>query len=291
MEILEIILYIIAYTVCVIALFLELVCYKKKIEYLETIFVTVAFLFFLITLSINLFFGINGAEGESYPNMILFSMILLGLTTPLNTFAERQVKVPQIILYMLYVSSIILTLLVCAKIFDFFDFYTKTIIHTFLGCSILSSMLLVRITKPEKRMLHREKSERIISLVFIILVPIAIFIEFIAPHISQLSFSDLNLSITLPLVIIGLGLSKVFDDLNRLSLFTSDNKVEAQNAKNYNLTPRETEIADLLIKGHSYVNICETLFIAMPTVKTHVSNIYKKVQVKNKIELLNALKS
>ena len=52
---------------------------------------------------------------------------------------------------------------------------------------------------------------------------------------------------------------------------------------------QEFEIADLLIKGYSYVKICETLFISMPTVKSHVNNIYKKVKVNNKMELFNAL--
>lgn len=291
MEILEIILYFLAYTIGVITIFLELVCYYKKIEYLETILFTAAFLFFLIALSINLFAGNRDLDEGASANLTLFSMVLLGLTICLNTFAERQVKVPKLVKILLYSSSVTLIVLVIAKAFNYFDFYTNSLVSSFLGIAILASMFLIRGTKPEKRIQHREKLERIISLSFIILVPIAIFFEFIAPQLSILSFGQNTISITPPIIFIILAISKLFDDLNRLSLFTSDNKIEAQNAKNYNLTPRETEIADLLIKGHSYANISESLFIAMPTVKTHVSNIYKKAQVKNKIELLNALKS
>ncbi len=291
MEILEIILYVIAYTIGVITIFLELVCYSKKIEYLETILFTAAFLFFLVALSINLFLGQGDLSGGASANLVMFTMILLALTTALNTFAERQVEIPQIIKVLLYAVSAILIMIVGAKAFGYFDFYTNALVTTFLGITLLSSMLLIRGTKPEKRIQHREKLERRISLAFIILVPLAVFIEFIAPQITNLSFVENKISITPPIIFIILAISKLFDDLNRLSLFNSDNKIEVQNAKNYNLTPRETEIADLLIKGHSYANISESLFIAMPTVKTHVSNIYKKVQVKNKIELLNALKS
>lgn len=274
-----------------ITIFLELICYNRKIEYLETILFSVAFLFFIVVLGINLLFGNRDLDDSISANLILFSMILLGVTTAFNTFAERQVKVPKIIKYLLYCSSAILIVLVLLKALNYCDFYTNNLVFAFLAISVVGSMLLIRRTKPEKRIQHREKIERIMSLAFLVFVPIAIFVEFVAPQISAFSFSKNQISITPPIIFIFLALSKLFDDLNRLSLFTSDNKVEAQNAKNYNLTPRETEIADLLIKGHSYAKISELLFIAMPTVKSHVSNIYKKVHVKNKIELLNALKS
>jgi DNA-binding NarL/FixJ family response regulator len=51
------------------------------------------------------------------------------------------------------------------------------------------------------------------------------------------------------------------------------------------LTKREQEIATLLTKGITYKEISESLFISMPTVKTHTSNIYKKCGVKNRSEL------
>lgn len=55
------------------------------------------------------------------------------------------------------------------------------------------------------------------------------------------------------------------------------------------ITNREKEIIDLLIRGNSYKEISEKLVIALPTVKTHIFNIYKKLGIKNKIELINIL--
>lgn len=71
-----------------------------------------------------------------------------------------------------------------------------------------------------------------------------------------------------------------------------DRKKTHQNSNDdniYSLTKRELQIANLILKGHSYKDISEDLVIAQETVKTHISNIYKKTNVSNKIELVAAL--
>lgn len=50
-------------------------------------------------------------------------------------------------------------------------------------------------------------------------------------------------------------------------------------AKNYNLTPQEKKILQLLVEGKSYKMIAAELYVALDTVKTHVSNVYAKLQV------------
>jgi DNA-binding CsgD family transcriptional regulator len=55
----------------------------------------------------------------------------------------------------------------------------------------------------------------------------------------------------------------------------------------YKITAREKEIILLLINGNTYHDIEVLLSISLPTVKTHVSHIYKKLNIKNKIELVN----
>lgn len=53
------------------------------------------------------------------------------------------------------------------------------------------------------------------------------------------------------------------------------------------LTNREKEIVDYISMGLSNKEIGGKLFISANTVKNHVYNIYKKVNVKNKVELIN----
>lgn len=51
-----------------------------------------------------------------------------------------------------------------------------------------------------------------------------------------------------------------------------------------NLTPREGEVLNQLCKGKSYRMIAETLFISEETVRRHIKNIYKKLEVSSKSE-------
>lgn len=62
-----------------------------------------------------------------------------------------------------------------------------------------------------------------------------------------------------------------------------------QNCELYHLTIREKDIAKLICQGQKYKDIGETLFIAERTVTKHAQNIFEKVQVSNKIELINKL--
>jgi len=55
------------------------------------------------------------------------------------------------------------------------------------------------------------------------------------------------------------------------------------------LTARENEIAGLICQGLTSRAISEKLFISEATVKTHTSNVYKKLEVKNKMELRNKM--
>ncbi len=51
------------------------------------------------------------------------------------------------------------------------------------------------------------------------------------------------------------------------------------------LSSREIEVFNLLIKGLSYKQIAVTLFISLPTVKSHIQHIYTKLEVKRREEL------
>jgi DNA-binding CsgD family transcriptional regulator len=62
-----------------------------------------------------------------------------------------------------------------------------------------------------------------------------------------------------------------------------------EGSRKYQLTNREREIAALICRGSSYKQIAESLFIAERTVTKHVQNIFDKVKVSNKLELLNKL--
>ena len=52
------------------------------------------------------------------------------------------------------------------------------------------------------------------------------------------------------------------------------------------LSRREQEILEQLAKGYRYKEIADKLFLSVDTVRTHIRNIYEKLQVNSRIEAL-----
>jgi signal transduction histidine kinase/DNA-binding NarL/FixJ family response regulator len=82
----------------------------------------------------------------------------------------------------------------------------------------------------------------------------------------------------------------VFNKPEPIATEQTTNKFE-QNCELYHLTSREKDIAKLVCEGRRYKEIGEALFIAERTVTKHVQNIFEKVGVTNKIELVNKLEA
>lgn len=53
------------------------------------------------------------------------------------------------------------------------------------------------------------------------------------------------------------------------------------------VTPREKEILELLSQGSFYKEVADKLGISINTLKRHIYNVYKKLQVDNKTEAIN----
>ncbi|GAA4960205.1 response regulator transcription factor [Algibacter aquimarinus] len=56
------------------------------------------------------------------------------------------------------------------------------------------------------------------------------------------------------------------------------------------LTPREIDVLEQLSKGLSYNAIADNLVLSVGTVRKHIENIYKKLQVHNKLEAVQKAK-
>jgi DNA-binding NarL/FixJ family response regulator len=57
----------------------------------------------------------------------------------------------------------------------------------------------------------------------------------------------------------------------------------------YDLTSREREILHMVLQGASNKDIEKKLFISASTVRNHIYNIYQKLSVKNRLELINRI--
>ena len=72
-----------------------------------------------------------------------------------------------------------------------------------------------------------------------------------------------------------------------------DDSVNEAELKKLNLTAREAEVLQLITQGYTNAEIADRLFLSLSTIKTHVSNLLVKMEVKNRtqaIEKANRLK-
>jgi len=70
----------------------------------------------------------------------------------------------------------------------------------------------------------------------------------------------------------------------RISLLNDDHWSYIR--KQYSMSPRELQVARLVCEGFNNDEIANSLKITQGTIKTHIRNIYRRVRVKNKIEML-----
>ena len=57
-------------------------------------------------------------------------------------------------------------------------------------------------------------------------------------------------------------------------------------AEKLGLSNRELDVLELLAAGHSNQEIADSLFVSLNTVKTHISNIYGKLNVKRRTQAI-----
>ena len=71
---------------------------------------------------------------------------------------------------------------------------------------------------------------------------------------------------------------------NHFQMLVKKQETESASEQNLlnSLTQREEEVLDLLTQGLTYKMVAKTLFISDTTVKTHVNNIFQKLQVNDR---------
>ncbi|MCH6574955.1 MAG: response regulator transcription factor [Bacteroidetes bacterium] len=76
------------------------------------------------------------------------------------------------------------------------------------------------------------------------------------------------------------------DTLNQiLPKMVTQTKKKKYSLGSHNLTRREEEIARLILRGNSNKKIASKLYITEKTVKTHLTKIFKKLGINNRLEL------
>lgn len=82
---------------------------------------------------------------------------------------------------------------------------------------------------------------------------------------------------------------------NKLETFEEDCQRSTtpgvEQLKKFNLTKQEMKVIELIAEGYQNSEIAKKLFVSQNTVKTHIKNIYLKLDVKNRVEALKKVKA
>jgi len=129
--------------------------------------------------------------------------------------------------------------------------------------------------------IHRRKIKSqtvlisLLSVIFILLVLVFYFIH----YKNKLSQKQLRLELQNYLLTINKLQNKVEQKDNNFKF--PENRINE-----FDLSEREMEVLKYIAGGYKNAEIAEKLFVSQNTIKTHIKNIYVKLNVKNRVEAL-----
>ncbi|OGU57018.1 MAG: hypothetical protein A2V66_05495 [Ignavibacteria bacterium RBG_13_36_8] len=162
--------------------------------------------------------------------------------------------------------------------------YTDIILHT-AGISITYVALsyLVMFNSQEG---NRKYAVKIFGIFYaIVFLPFAAFVFMIPMKLTILSGLFI-LSNLFPYFWLRYFFSKYYVD--PLRLFSGDGLFD-HIVEKYQVSKRESEIMELLLKGKSNKEIERELFISLHTVRNHIHNLYQKLGVNSRGQLINLI--
>lgn len=86
--------------------------------------------------------------------------------------------------------------------------------------------------------------------------------------------------------IVGVWIGREFFARRKTIIQNGTPEMNTAALRDYGLSKRETEILGLIEKGYTNQKIADTLFVSLSTVKSHTSNIYTKLSVKNRTQAI-----
>lgn len=84
-------------------------------------------------------------------------------------------------------------------------------------------------------------------------------------------------------------LQKYIHQINELKNNSNTNELSSENFEEFGLSKREIEVFQHITAGLSNHEIAEKMFVSKNTIKTHIKNIYAKLDVKNRIQAIKKI--
>jgi len=266
---------------------------KKSSGRLHT-FLFISYLAFLLLLSGIRFYweellsgGSGVRAGTELAEMAGYSLLLYFLPATVNHIINLEWS--GLRLWSAVTASIIYFILGTVNIFTG---SLKPLSYTAVGLYVIA-MIIIIINILRSIPLIKKLSIRItvllVTIMTIIFLPIILLSRLLGENIRQESYSIRFLMLSL--YYFWMAVTGIVFYILEMTAAVNNTEIEAMTIKdNLPLTEREKDIAFVLTKGYTYQEIAESLEISPNTVRNHVANIYKKLSVRSKMELISVLK-
>lgn len=276
-----------------ISIFINRICRSRTLE----LFIGLNLSFFLIQNSITLILygtrveqpielililskilDTTGTSLISFFGMLLINSLLIKEISPKKIFTISAISIFQFIFITYHILFNIL--------------YLEYLVKISIFMVIIYEVLLAIINYKWIGNKDLKKAINIFTIISIIFLPLFVF-EDIRPYIPFLQDIITLKTLSLPLYFLIVNLfslvfaNKYFNSPN----YIESNKLTVFFIKKYSITEQEINVMELLIIGYTYKQIAEKLHIASKTVDNHVQNIYRKLEVNNKIQMYNLVHS
>ncbi|MCB2356467.1 helix-turn-helix domain-containing protein [Clostridium estertheticum] len=172
----------------------------------------------------------------------------------------------------------------------YYLFETHYIFKFIIHASIISVIIyeLYVGLKNYKQVVNKDLKQAIKSFVLITIIFLPfIMIESYRPYIQLIKNIEPLKMAALPSYFLTINIFNLIFVLKYFNTpsFIANNKLTDYFKQKYDITEKQSEIIELIIKGLTYKQIAEKLFISSKTVDNHVQNIYKKLNVNSKMQL------
>jgi DNA-binding CsgD family transcriptional regulator len=286
--------FIVSYSMGIITLFFAFVIYLRKKE--KTLGK-----FLLSTLSLTVVIVISTLLDYTSPSGPRPIKDLLGMMSYLGAdafvyflpsfvdgiFMPRSAVAGRIFLPLGIVSFLSCAILYFASLSRFIHYISMGA----LLLAILYSVFVIVIRIDLRSRLLYVRFSQTMALVSVFLLPAIIGID-ILPFSRANAALGYRTPLTLPLTFMcWCGTYMVLQTRSLLRSWEAVEEISDAFIRRFHITRKEKQVVECIIRGKSYKEIMDELGITMPTVKTHITNIYRKTASYNKIDLIKAVRN
>lgn len=233
--------------------------------------------------------------------VLIGTFLVISLITLIGSFAivfSNYIKYGNIVLYVSSIFSVLLMLYLLKKFkVDKFHIINTYISISFIGLALafiptlrLIACFFLAFGLVSYNMCVFLGNTLYDAYKYKFIIPFVILTNILIPILTTWTFKYFENNVQSPIIIFFLIITIFFIILFTIMPFvSSEYKTDMTNKKltkySDTLSKRENEIVKYILLGYTSGQLSDELYISLPTVKTHISNIYKKLNINSKKEL------